>query len=231
MGFDSTTASKKERAIQLRLEGKSYGEILRILNIPSKGTLSRWFRDLRLPTSAVKKLEANSRRAAEQGLQEFNKKRSKRIADENRKEKEKGRATIGTLSKRELMLIGTALYWGEGAKVMNTKRHPILDFANSDPEMVAVYMRFVREILNIKEDRIRAGIHLYAGTDIAKAKKHWSEVTGLPEDRFFVVKQVSRASKGKRGWNRLPFGTISIRTSNRKLFYRVIGLIAGISSS
>jgi len=215
----------------LRLAGKSYGEILKELDIPSKGTLSRWFRDLRLPDSSARKLAANIKRATEKGLLEFNQERSKRIAGENEAAQKNGRTLVGDLSHRELMLIGAALYWGEGAKMMPKGRHPTLDFANSDPKMVAVYMRFLREVLQVEEDRIRAGIHLYAGTDVAKAKQHWSNVTGLPRNRFFIVKQVSRASKGKRAWNRLPFGTISIRTSNRKLFYHVIGILEGISEA
>jgi hypothetical protein len=50
---------KKIRAIKLRLQGKSYGEIMKIMDLPSKGTLSIWFKDLHLSSLARNKLSAN----------------------------------------------------------------------------------------------------------------------------------------------------------------------------
>jgi hypothetical protein len=89
-------------------------------------------------------------------------------------------------------------------------------------------MRFVREILKIPEDRIRAGIHLYSSTSIEGARDFWSNATGLPRDRFFIINQVSRASQGKRPFNILPYGTIAIKVSSRIQFNKVKGMIRGI---
>lgn len=228
MGFNRETASKKARAIQLRKNGKSYGEILRELDISSKGTLSNWFRDITLSPSSKKRLQRNIQLATKRGLLEFNKKRSKQILQENEVAYAEGIDLIGSLTKREILLIGSALYWGEGAKLMRDNRHPILDFANSDHKMVTIYMRFLREVLQIDNNRIRAGIHLYAKADEEEARRHWSQATGLPHSRFFITKQVSKASRGVRPQNRLPFGTVSIRVSDRKLFHKVIGMIEGI---
>lgn len=66
-------SSKKVAAIKLRIQGKSYGEILKILDIPSKGTLSEWFRDIKLSASAKSRLQNNIDIARERGLFRFNK--------------------------------------------------------------------------------------------------------------------------------------------------------------
>ena len=125
------------------------------------------------------------------------------------------------------MLIGTALYWGEGSKSERMTSTP-LDFSNSDPRMVIVYMKFLRKILKIPEERIRAGIHLYPSTPIDKARKFWAITTNLPEKRFFIINQISRASQNKRPFNTLPYGTIAIKISSRIQFHKVKGMIEGI---
>lgn len=229
MGFSAVTAAKKDKAIALRLSGKSYGQIKKELGIPSKGTLSVWFRHLRLSSVARKRLENNTRVAVERGLCRFNQERSKRIVRENNTAAQKGKQCVGPLSKRELLLIGAALYWGEGTKKYKNIRSAYLSFSNSDPRMVSVFMRFIREVLQVPEERIRGGIHLYPGTDVQKTREHWAQVTGLPPERFYVHKQVSRASQGKKKWNTLPHGTLAIRACNRRLFHEVMGVINGIA--
>ncbi len=231
MSFNIETSSKKEKAIKLRLEGNSYGQIMKILDLPSKGTLSYWFKHMHLPASSIKKLEKNVRLARERGLLKFNKERSKRIARENEKITKLGKKEVGKLSKRDLLLVSSALYWGEGTKSLGGGRSPGLDFANSDANMIALFMRFIREVLKIEEERIRAGINIYPGISEVKVRKFWAQVTGLPEDRFFITRQVSKASKGKRKWNRLPYGTATIRVNNREVFYRMMGMIEGLSGT
>lgn len=229
MGFNQDTANKKERAIQLRLHGKSYGQIQKQLQLSSKGTLSGWFKNLRLPPSSKKRLEKNQKAATERGLHKFNEERSKRIVQENEAAFKGGESMVGRLSRRELLLVGAALYWGEGTKVHPNPRSPYLSFSNSDPEMVQVYMRFLREVINVSEERIRAGIHLYPGNEVNKARAHWATITGLPKERFYIHKQVSRASKGIKPWNKLPHGTVAIRVHGRIRFSQVSGVISGIA--
>ncbi|HEY4512781.1 MAG TPA: hypothetical protein VJH63_03995 [Candidatus Paceibacterota bacterium] len=218
----------KEKAIELRKVGKSYSEILKILNLPSKGTLSLWFRDIQLNMEERKRLEKNMKLATDRGLKKFNVNRSKRILEENQQARLQGILKIGAISKRELLLIGSTLYWGEGTKAENKGSAKAITFTNSDPLMIAVFMRFVRTIWNVEERRIRAGIHIYPSIKPADARKYWSKVTRLPPERFYIVNQVSRASQGKRAYNLLPYGTAAIKINNRKLFYDIKGMIQGV---
>src|SRR3989344_2246985 len=154
----------KSQAISLRKNGKSYSSIRKILGLKSKGTLSHWFKDIKLSEESLKLLSKNNKLAYERGLLTANKNRKIRIEDENKKAYAEGQDCIQFISKKELLLIGAVLYWGEGAK---SERGAVsLNFSNSDPFMVSVYMRFVREILKISEERIRAGIHLYPSISI-----------------------------------------------------------------
>lgn len=218
----------KKRAISLRKSGKSYNDIRKILKIKSKGTLSSWFKNMPLSKKALGLLEKNTRIAYERGLFTANKNRRIIIDKENKKSYLEGQDSIYRLSKKEILIIGATLYWAEGKK---SERSALsLTFSNSDPYMVNVYMRFIREILKIPEERIRAGIHIYPSLVSSQCKNFWSEITKLPENRFYIVTQVSRASQNKRPFNILPYGTIAIKVNSRIQFYKVKGMIQGIIS-
>ncbi len=217
----------KNRAISLRKNGESYNNIRKILSLKSKGTLSNWFKNLKLSRKSLKLLEKNNRLAHERGLFVANKNRKIKIESENKKAYLEGQNYIQSISKRELLLVGAVLYWGEGAKSERSATVS-LNFSNSDPFMISVYMRFIREILEIPENRIRAGIHIYPSISADEAKKFWSKTTRLPEDRFYIITQVSRASQNKRPFNILPYGTVAIKINSRHQFYKVKGMIKGI---
>jgi len=218
---------KKEKAFSLRSSGKSYGEILKELNIKSKGTLSYWFKDLKLSADAEKRLESKILIARKRGLFAFNEKRTKRILKENRKVFREAAESINHLSKREILLIGIALYWGEGTKSERRSNKSVV-FSNSDPKMIALFMRFLREILKVPEEWIGGGINIYPQINEKIARNFWSGITKIPPKRFYVTKQISRASRGIRPSNTLPYGTVAVRVNKRLLFWKIKGYIDGL---
>ncbi|MEX2055214.1 MAG: hypothetical protein WD972_03450, partial [Candidatus Andersenbacteria bacterium] len=133
--------SKRAEATRLRLQGKSYGEIMKELNIPSKGTLSNWFYQLELSPKAKKRLQDNIELSHERGLFAFNKKRTKAIKIENKHILAEAAKNIPILTQKELLLIGAALYWAEGVNREPTKGYQTISFTNSDPQMVKVFIR------------------------------------------------------------------------------------------
>jgi hypothetical protein len=216
----------KQEAILLRQKGKSYSEILKALSIKSKGTLSHWFKNITLSEESRLLLDKNNKLSHDRGLFKANAIRKERIETENKSAFLAGKNSIDTLSKRDLLLIGTSLYWAEGTK--SERSILSLTFSNSDPLMITVYMRFLREVLEISEGKIRAGIHIYPTIIPDDARKFWSEITKLPIDRFYIITQVSRASQNKRPFNILPYGTAVIKVNSRTQFHKVKGMIDGI---
>ena len=86
-------------------------------------------------------------------------------------------------------------------------------------------MKFLRKALIVPEEKLRGGIHIYQSIDKNEAIDFWSKITKISKDKFYIVEQVSIASKGKRPINLLPFGTVVIRISGRKYFYTIKGMI------
>jgi len=223
-------ATERDFAIKLRLQGLSYNEIRKIVGVPSKGTISAWLKNLKLTATAKARLQNNMKKATERGLLKFNAERSARIDKENLESYHEGLKTFERFDAQDLLMLGVALYWGEGTKNIST-RTLALSFTNSDPKMISCFLRFLREVLNVPEERIRAGMHLYDGTSDEIGRGYWAKITNLPEERFYIVRQVNRSSQRRRNPNLLPFGTAVIRVNDRKIFSKIKGMVDGLASA
>lgn len=216
----------REAALQLRIKGQSYGEIRRALGV-SKSTLSFWFKNLTLSPRTLKILQPKQRKGL-LALAEFNKRRTISIRKENIGIADGLKSMVGILSDRDIMLIGAALYWGEGYKNFKKGTYEHINFANSDPDMIRVFLMFLKRVLNIASSDLKAHIFLYPGMDQKKAIRYWVAITKIPRDHFYIYEGVSKSSKKKRPQNLLPYGTIQIRLIRRKEFFKIRGLIDGI---
>src|SRR3989344_3693921 len=212
-----------QAALALRLGGKTYGEIRKSFQIP-KSTLSTWFSSLKVDSKAKKVLESK-RKNGYYKLVEFNKIRTLNIKKENENIREKHESKVGRLNDRELMILGAALYWGEGYKNFGLKNggYPYMCFGNSDPSMIKVFIAFLDNFLKITKDRIRCQVMIYPGINPQKAIQYWQSITQIPSQNFRTQLAVSRASQGKRPSNLLPYGTLQLRVSQRQEFFKIKG--------
>jgi hypothetical protein len=219
----------KTKAIILRKAGNSYNQISKALEIP-KSTLSYWLGDLKISKKSQEKILSRARKLSIEGLVRRNKNQTviaKERANEIRNEAKK--ESFGMMHD-SLFLTGLALYWAEGYKKgANGSKWKSIDFANSDPEMIKVIMKFFRKFLQIYDSKIKIQLMTHKNINIDKAVKFWSNLTRIPENQFIKsCSAVSKASKGKRNPNSLTYGTVHIRINDVKLFFRIIGWIDGL---
>ena len=122
-----------------------------------------------------------------------------------------------SLSRKEksLKLAGSMLYWAEGAKTGGTVK-----FVNSDPEMIKLFLRFMREVCGIHEDRLKLLMHLYPDQDEKYLKEFWSSLTKIPKNNFYK----SYIHVGKVGTykNKSLYGTLAVNYSDKKLLTQII---------
>lgn len=111
----------------------------------------------------------------------------------------------------ELKVAGIMLYWGEGAKTGNT-----IKFSNSDPEMIQLFLSFLRNICGISEERVKVLIHMYPDHNEKELKMFWAQITNLSEKQFYK----SYIHKGEKGTykNKSRHGTLAVNYSDKKLF-------------
>lgn len=219
----------KEKSISLRLSGYSYGEINKILNVP-KSTLSNWLGDIvmkdELKERINKKLGQNfTKRNKDQTI--LAKIRANDIQNNGRKE-------ISDLSDNDLRIIGVVLYWAEGykkLKIINGKERMAhsISFTNSDPNMLSAFILFLEKTMKIDKEKITVDIRIFPGMNAQDEIKYWSKTLNLSIFQFYKPSIViSKSSKGKRPFNRLPHGTIQLRVADTKEFHRLMGMIDGI---
>ena len=220
----------------MRIVGFSYNEISNALNIP-KSTLSGWLSSMILSQNARARIEKRRSDGSARGLLAKNEQQTREALKRMSFGRKNAAKDIETVDLKQLRLIGTALYWAEGYKRTITRNgkertyHPV-SFANSDPELVKIFIEFLSRVCNIGKERMRAEIHGHEHLNESATKKYWINVTGIPEKNFCkTYLGVSRSSLGKRPFNRLPHGTIRIRVNDTKLFYQIMGWIDGLSKS
>jgi len=125
-----------------------------------------------------------------------------------------------TEKDRELKIAGIMLYWAEGSKSLKSN---MLDFINSDPSMVKVFLKFLRQICGVKEDRLRLYLYSYSYQEIDKLKDYWSRVTGISQRQF--LKPYVREGNPNLSGRKLPYGLVHIRYCDKRLLELVLNWI------
>ena len=97
--------------------------------------------------------------------------------------------------------------------------------------MIKIFMRFLREILGVTDGEFRIAMRLYTNINEQVALKYWMHITNLDRCSFRKTTYlVSGASKQKRPFNRLPYGTLQIGVYNTEKFHRIMGWIEGVEN-
>lgn len=212
---------ERNNARILRKKGMSMNEIIQKTGY-SKASVSDWTKDIVLTKKQRERLSLKGR-----SMESIERRRKSRLFNESKKRQiitDKAKADFSDLSERELKIIGSMIYWGEGGK---TKRN-MARISNSDPIIIKVIMKYFRDICGVPNSKFRASVHTFTYANIEKTIGHWVEISGIPKDQFFkpYIKQ-SSASFQKR--HTLPFGTLDIYVCDTKVFLTIMGWIEKIS--
>lgn len=118
-------------------------------------------------------------------------------------------------SERSLWHAGLMLYWAEGYKAGTT----LVDFANSDTEMVQVFLRLLREIYQVDEDRIKIYLYCYANQNPESLVLFWSNLLKISEQKFskpYVRNDFKLSKIGK-----MRHGLVHVRYSDKRLLEQI----------
>ncbi len=115
-----------------------------------------------------------------------------------------------SVSQEKLKVAGIMLYWAEG-----TLKGSTVDFANSNPQMIKIFLKFLREICGISEERLRVYLYGYSYHNLEKLKLFWHNVTEVSLSQF--TKPYIRIGNPNLSDRKLPHGLIHIRYNDKKL--------------
>ena len=118
---------------------------------------------------------------------------------------------------------GCMLYWAEGAKARNQ-----VMLANADPDLLLVFVRFLRCCYGVEKDRIALSVNCFVdnGLTVREIEQWWLARLELPVTclRTPVVNRPSSASRRLKG-NTLPYGTARVRVSSTFVVQSIYGAI------
>ncbi|MBU0731252.1 hypothetical protein KKC88_00035 [Patescibacteria group bacterium] len=221
-------SEKKRQARELRRKGNSIKDIADKLQV-SKGSVSLWCKDISLSKDQIEKLEIKMNKASYKG-------RLKGAATQKQKRldrmvfwEKRGQEEIKKISKQEKLLIGLALYWGEGGKNENK-----VAFSNSDPAIISFILKWFKEIFNIKKNQFafQIGINILHKNRYPQVLTYWQNQTGMLKSQF--QKPSFKKTKVKKKYEDMEnhFGTLRITVKkSSELFYRIRGLIKAIDKA
>lgn len=121
-----------------------------------------------------------------------------------------------SLKDERLKIIGTVIYWGEGAKSDKTN---VVDLANSDPKMVSIFIKFLRQICGVDESKLRILLYCYSNQKPLDLIKFWSKITKVSPKQFskpYVREDFLPEKEGK-----MPHGLIHVRYGDKKLLMKI----------
>lgn len=212
----------REQAIKLRQQGYTYGQIKRELGL-AKSTLSDWLRNLTLTNKQLQVLissrQASRDIAVERFRETFRNKRLKRLKTIFDKQVEQ----LLPLSRRELLIAGLFLYWGEG-----DKKHGRISISNTDPRIVIFALHWMVHVLNIPLEKIRVNLHLYQDMDIQESIDFWSQILNIPTHQF-LKPYIKKTNRSGLSYKSFGHGTCRLYAGSVALSEKVAMSIKAIS--
>ena len=216
---------QRDNARLLRKKGASINEIVKKFNIP-KSTVRYWCRDIFLTKEQQRKIFQKQKLGGIISAEKLRKKRiqiTKQLINEGKNE-------IGKLTKRELLLIGSALYWAEGYN----KNDNEFGFTNSNPKMILLINKWLQDTCNVAKNRIYFRICINAShkNRINIITRYWAQTLRFPLTQFSNPTFINVNNKKEYLNRNKYYGTLRVKVHNSSSLRRkIMGWIAGIAKN
>ena len=196
----------KQRATDLRKQGKSYVEICSTLGV-AKSTLSSWFKGVPFSEEIRKSLVKASITQGTTRIIALNKARGDTLRALYERAEVEAQLEAISLSKDPLFIASICAYWGEGDKATKNQ----IRITNTDPQMLQIFVAFLTKICGIPKDKLRLALFLYPDLDEDVCKEFWSKNVGI--STFHKTMILPSRHKTRR----LLYGTCTVVYTNTYL--------------
>lgn len=169
----------RARARAFRLQGLGYEEIVAQLGV-SKSSVSLWVRDLPRPARVAP--EECAKRAAERMRRYWTAERPVRAA-RRAAASAAAAASIRGLTDREILIAGAVAYWCEGTKNKPHRRADRVSFANSDPELISLFLLFL-DTAGVSRSDLVFRLQIHETANVESAERFWLTLTEARKEQF-----------------------------------------------
>ena len=208
-----TRFKDKESALALRKLGMSYSQIKKIIKV-GKSTLSYWLKNYPLSKKRVAELRDKNEIRIEKYRETMRQKKENRLEMIYKLQKKQ----LLPINKRELLLAGLFLYWGEGSKF----KAGTVSLSNTDPDMIKFFIYWLEKCLLVPRRKIKIDLQLYRDMDITKKIKYWSKTLKITIDQFSkpYIKKDSSTKINHKGT--FGHGTCNARVGGARLIEKIL---------
>ena len=113
--------------------------------------------------------------------------------------------------EKDLLLTGLMLYWAEGSKSTRSS----MQLANLDHRMLQSYLKFLREICRVSEEKLKLYVRVYRKFNKEKARRYWARKLKMSPKRIYVYPHTDIRSKMRKQWS--PYGIATLQLYNLRL--------------
>lgn len=212
----------RTEAIRLRLQGYTYGQIKRELNL-AKSTLSDWLKNLPLSEETLQNLSKNREISRDIRVERFRQTYRNKWISRLSKILTKQERLLLPLSERELFIAGAFLYWGEGSK-----HRGWVSISNTDPRVILFSLYWMTKNLKIPKKRINVRLHLYSDMNIEEEITFWSATLGIPKAQF-KPPYIKKTTREGLSYKSFGHGTCNLITFNMGLSEKIAMSIKAIA--
>ena len=223
---NSQNSKLKIKAVRLRKLGFSYALINSKIRV-ANSTLNYWLKDVpyKPNKTVLKRIQESSFKSAKilRDRKLASIKLSKELADKE----------IGSITKRDLWMLGVGIYIGEGTK----NKTQMVRIVNSDPEVIKLAIKWLKSTCELSTSNFRIAIHTYPDIDIESTLDYWSQKTGIPRNQFRKTQIDTRTNKLAKNKGKSLFGTaqLTVHSNGRKehgvlLFRKIMGWIEAVEN-
>lgn len=182
----------------------------------SKSTISKWVKNIELSPLAQARIDSNYTKGQLASQKTIKEKtyRKNLEADIFAINKLKNVNLFSELS----LLLCTMIYQCEGSKSIKDS----VTFTNSDPDLIKTFLFLFRKSFDLDENKFRVLMHLHNYHNENLQKKFWSNITGIPIQKFLkTTNKVNTGLYKKEDYQ----GCIQVRYKDVKIG-RIISAVA-----
>jgi len=216
---------KKIQALALRRKGESVVAIARMLGV-AKSTASLWCRDVVLTEKQRQRLQAGSIKGGHRGRMrgaETNRRKKLEVMERARNS---ARVQLVHMTRENLLYTAIALYWAEGTKTGGS-----FIFVNSDPAMVMIMCRFLKECMGVEKESLALTIqinHVHQGR-MEQILHFWSDALSVPKSQFTNPSYIKVLPKKVYENHNSYYGIVRLRVVRSSgLQYQMLGYIEAL---
>lgn len=134
-----------------------------------------------------------------------------------------GKSMVHKIDKQNINELIAALYWGEGFK-----KDRRLGLANSDPEIIRLFIYWLVRVARVPVDqiRLRVGVNAMFKDRVDRINRYWSSTTNIPLEQFqkpfFQNTKITRVYPNIENY----YGVLRVRANGQNdTFQKLLGMV------